>query len=332
MRKLLAAFVIAIAAAVTGAGGSSAQEYTMKFGTTSVNDPQTAFLKMYKEDLERATGGRIKVDLYPQGQLGNAPRMIEAVQIGSLEATMVPLDFYVGVDPRFGVFGAPMLFRDEPQAQKTIHDPEVEKALFSIARTKGLQGLGAEVIGFHGFGASTAILTLNDFKGKKLRINGTPFEKMEMALLGATGVGMPLSEVMPALSQGTVDGIASHISVFVSFKMNDVAGTFLDTRASVVASLAVVSSTWFDGLPPDLQKAVLASATNIRPALDRWTAEFNEGQLRQWTDMGGKIVTLSPDEHAKLEQLFTPVGDGVTKEQSESAAMLKLVRDAAARN
>ena len=64
-------------------------------------------------------------------------------------------------------------------------------------------------------------MTLADFSGKKLRINGTELERQKMAKLGATGVGMPLSEVMPALDQGTIDGTISGISVFVALKMND---------------------------------------------------------------------------------------------------------------
>ena len=147
MRNWFVGLALAVSAAVLNIPDANAQEYTMKFGTTSVNDPQTEFLKMYKEELERQSGGRIKVELYPQGQLGPVPRRIEAVQLGLLEATMVPLDFYAGVDPRFGVFSVPMLFRDEAHAQATIHDPEVEAALLSLAESKGLRGLAAEAVG-----------------------------------------------------------------------------------------------------------------------------------------------------------------------------------------
>jgi len=97
---------------------------------------------------------------------------------------------------------------------------------------------------------SPPILTLADFSGKKLRINGTELERQKMAKLGATGVGMPLSEVVPALDQGTIDGTISGLSVFVAFKMNDLLKTITVTNDTFINSIVVVSKAWLDTLPP----------------------------------------------------------------------------------
>ena len=73
---------------------------------------------------------------------------------------------------------------------------------------------------------------------------------------------MPLSEVMPALSQGTIDGTISGLSVFVAFKMNDLVKVITVTNDTMLVSIAVVSQVWLDKLPPDLRKIVIETGTS----------------------------------------------------------------------
>src|SRR4030088_777634 len=87
-----------------------AQSFVMKFGTATVNDPQHEYIKIFKEEIEPRSGGRIKVEIYPQSQLGPIPRQIEGLQLGTVEGFIGPADFYVGVDKRYGGFSAPVLF------------------------------------------------------------------------------------------------------------------------------------------------------------------------------------------------------------------------------
>ena len=101
---------------------SAAADFTMKIGTATINETQHQFIKFYKDEVEKASGGRIEVQIYPASQLGPIPREIEGVQLGNIQGYVGPVDFFVGVDPRFGVFSTPMLFRDDANAAKTVHD------------------------------------------------------------------------------------------------------------------------------------------------------------------------------------------------------------------
>src|SRR5690349_497630 len=170
-----------------------AADFVMKFGTATMNETQHQYLKFYKEALEQASKGRIEVQVYPNSQLGPIPREIEGVQLGTIQAYLGPVDFFVGVDPRYGVFSSPMLFRDEAQATATIHDPELQKAMLDLVESKNMVGMATLNNGSSNYGAKRAILTLADFSGKKLRINGTDLERAKMSKMGATGIAMPLS-------------------------------------------------------------------------------------------------------------------------------------------
>ena len=304
----------------------------MKIGTATINETQHQFIKFYKEELERASAGRIEVQIYPASQLGPIPREIEGVQLGNIQGYVGPVDFFVGVDPRFGVFSTPMLFRDEANAAATIHDPMVQKAIFDLAAPKRMVGIATLDLGASDYGAKNAIMRLADFSGKKLRINGTELERQKMAKLGATGIGMPLSEVVPALDQGTIDGTISGLSVFVSFKMNDLLKVVTVTNDTFIISLAVVSKPWLDTLPADLQKIVIDSGAAVQAKAQAWEVDFTNKLANDWTALGGTVHTLPPDDLARMKTLLDPVGDEATQDKPAVHDMLQKVRAAAAKN
>jgi TRAP-type transport system periplasmic protein len=311
---------------------AAAADFVMKFGTATINETQHQFIKFYKEELEKASGGRIEVQIYPASQLGPIPREIEGVQLGNIQGYIGPVDFFVGVDPRFGVFSAPMLFRDESNAAATIHDPAVQKAMFDLAAPKRMVGIATLDLGSSNYGAKNAIMRLSDFNGKKLRINGTELERQKMAKLGATGIGMPLSEVVPALDQGTIDGTISGLSVFVAFKMNDLLKVVTVTNDTFIISIAVVSKPWLDTLPSDLQKAVTDAGAAVQTKAQAWEVDFTKKLANDWAALGGTVHALPTDDLARMKTLLDPVADEATKAQPAVHDMLEMVRAAATRH
>ena len=307
-------------------------EFVLKFGTATQNETQHQFIKFYKEALEAASYGRIEVQVYPNSQLGPIPREIEGVQLGTIQGYIGPVDFFVGVEPRYGVFSAPMLFRDEANVAATIHDPELQQIILTMAEPKRLVGLATLAIGAADYAAKRPLLRLTDFEGKKLRINGTELERAKMSRLGASGIAMPLSEVMPALSQGAIDGTISGLSVFVAFKMNDLVKVITVTNDTMLVSLAVVSQGWLDKLPPDLRKVVLDTGHTVQPKAQDWQVEFTRQLANDWTKVGGEIHMLPPEDLAKMKTLLGTVGDEVTKNQPAMRDLLEKVRAIAARH
>jgi TRAP-type C4-dicarboxylate transport system substrate-binding protein len=322
----------AVLGAVLGALPASAADFVMKFGTATINETQHQFIKFYKDEVEKASNGRIEVQIYPASQLGPIPREIEGVQLGNIQGYIGPVDFFVGVDPRFGVFSAPMLFRDEPNAAATVHDAAVQKAMFELAAPKRMVGIATLDLGSSNYGAKNPILRLSDFNGKKLRINGTELERQKMAKLGATGIGMPLSEVVPALDQGTIDGTISGLSVFVSFKMNDLLKVVTVTNDTFIISIAVVSKPWLDTLPAVLQKVVLDAGAAVQSKAQAWEVDFTKKLASDWTALGGTVQTLPSEDLTRMKTLLDPVGDDATNGQPAVHDMLEMVRAAAARN
>ena len=332
--RTAAAAVVAVAllAWVAPTAPAAAAEFVMKFGTATMNEGQHQFLKFYKEQVEKASGGRIEVQIYPGSQLGPIPREIEGVQLGSIQGYIGPVDFFVGIDPRFGVFSAPMVFRNEANAAATVEDPDIQKAMYALVAPKRMTGIATLSLGASDYGSKKPIMRLADFEGKKIRINGTALERAKLAKLGASGVGMPLSEVVPALDQGTIDGTISGLSIFVAFKMNDLIKVITVTNDTYINSIVVVSSAWLDTLPPDLKKVVIDSGAAVQGKSQQWVFDFSKKLTGDWTALGGTVHTLPADDLAKMKTLLDPVADEVTKDQPAVHAMLQTVRAAAAKH
>jgi TRAP-type transport system periplasmic protein len=323
-----AGFIVALA----GLQPAAAAEYVMKFGTATFNESQHQFIKFYKEALERASGGRIEVGVYPRSELGPIPRMIDGLQLGTIEAYIGPADFYVGVDPRFGVFSAPMLFKDNDQASATVQDPALNELILNMADAKGLVGLGTFGLGSSNYAAKKPILRITDFAGKKLRVNATALERERMRRLGATAVPMPLGEVLPSLQRGVIDGTMSGTSIFVAFKFNDVVKVITVTNDTMLVSVAMVSKVWLDKLPPDLRKMVIDTGRATQVKTSQWEKTFTAGLDKKWTEMGGQIYHLPPEDQAKLASLLKTVGDEVTKDQPAVHDLLLKIRAVAAKH
>jgi TRAP-type C4-dicarboxylate transport system substrate-binding protein len=335
MRSKTAGLVVsaaALAGVLAWAQPATAADYVMKFGTATLNETQHQYIKFYKEALESASHGRIEVQIYPNSQLGPIPREIEGVQLGSIQGYIGPVDFFVGLDPRFGVFSAPLLFRDDANAAATIQDPVIQKELFGFAAAKRLAGIATLSLGVSDYGAKRPMLRLADFQGKKLRINGTALERAKMGRLGASGIGMPLSEVIPALDQGTIDGTISGMSVFVALKMYDLVKTVTVTNDTMILSIAVLSQAWLDKLPPDLRKLALDTGREVQAKTQAWEVAFTKQLDQDWTAHGGTVHVLPPEDLAKMKTLLADVGDETTKDQPAVHDMLLQVRAVAAKH
>jgi TRAP-type C4-dicarboxylate transport system substrate-binding protein len=325
----------AVALALAGAPPltpAAAAEFTMKFGTATFNESQHQYIKFYKEALEKASGGRIEVKIHPRSELGPIPRMIDGLQLGTIEAYIGPADFYVGVEPRYGVLSTPMLFKNNDHASATVLDPALNDTILNIGIPKGMVGIGTFGLGASNYAAKSPILRLADFSGKKLRVNATAMEREKMKRLGATAVPMPLNEVLPALQRGVIDGTMSGTSVFVAFKFNDVVKTITVTNDTMLVSLAMVSKAWLDKLPPDLRKMVVDVGKETQVRTHKWEQEFSKTLEAKWKEMGGQMHTLPPEDLAKMKTLLASVGDDVSKDQPAVLDMLKKVRAVAAKH
>jgi TRAP-type C4-dicarboxylate transport system substrate-binding protein len=147
----------------------------------------------------------------------------------------------------------------------------------------------------------------------KLRVLASSFQNELVYRLGGTPVAMTLADVLPAIQQGTIDGAVSTVPVVTALQYYDAAKYMTETGQPFVFSIATISKKWYDGLSPDLQKVVMdagvASAKEIVP----WQLDFYTKQRKVWTEKGGELISLPPDEQAQMMDKLKSVGEDMSK-------------------
>jgi TRAP-type C4-dicarboxylate transport system substrate-binding protein len=305
--------------------------YTMKITLATINDQIHAFVRNYAAALEKASGGRIKPEIYPASQLGSIPRQTEGVQFGAIQCQVVPPEFLVGIDERFEVMAAPGLVTSMAQGQRLAADPAVLKLMLSLGAEKGLHGAGLFMVNPSAIAAKTPIRHLADFKGKKIRIFASQFQSVAFDRLGATPVAMSLGDVLPALQQGAIDGAVASTAVFTAFHYQDAAKYVTETGQPAIFAIVEISKKWYDTLPPDLQQVLDQTAAKETVAVNPQATEITENSRKAWTAGGGELISLPPDEQAALLKLLSSVGEDVSKTKPLLSSAYQIVSAAAQR-
>jgi TRAP-type transport system periplasmic protein len=239
-RFTAAAAVISLAAAP---GAPAVAQSTMKLASATINDVQHEWQKVFAAELAERVGDAVTTEIYPASQLGAIPRMAEGVLLGTIEAFTTPTSFMTNVDPRFQAFDVPGLFTSPEDVRRAIHDPEYRDHLEEMFLDKGLRVIGAI------YNSPTVVFTmqpvteLEQMRGLKIRTFASPMQMGPMELLGASPLPLALSEVVPQLESGGLDGLLVGMPILTAFKYYDIGKHITDLRFAEIVSVTVVNET-----------------------------------------------------------------------------------------
>jgi TRAP-type C4-dicarboxylate transport system substrate-binding protein len=326
----IGAFATALALPL-GVAQAQDKVYELKISTPTIHDVPDTFGANFLAAVEKDSGGRIKGQVYPASQLGSIPRQIEGTQFGSIQCSIIPPEFFVGIDQRFEVMAAPGLVNSLAQGEKVAADPEVRKLMLALGDSKGLHGVAIFMAEPSDVISKTPIRHLADFKGKKLRTFASKFQSEAWSRLGVTPVAMSLGDVLPALQQGTIDGAVAGMGPFTHMHFSDAAKYITMTNQPAIFLIAEINKKWYDSLPPDLQKIIDKDAAEQAVAIGSVAVEMRKKSEAAWTASGGEEINLPPDEQAQMMKTLSSVGADVSKSDPELGAAYKVVTDAAAR-
>ena len=140
---------------------------------------------------------------------------------------------------------------------KVLADPAVQKMMFELGETKGLEGIGFAPIGPSSIMIRKEVKTLADLKGLKIRVLASPFQLELIRRMDVSPVAMTLADVLPGLQQGTIDGaLDDHDGLHDDAVPGRRRRYVVKNDQPYVNSIGVMSKRWMATLPPDLQKIV----------------------------------------------------------------------------
>ncbi len=204
--SLAAAVAAVLALALPTAHAQKTLKYA-HFQPAKDDQPKHAAALAFKEYVEKATNGSIKVEIYPAGQFGKDQPTMEGLKLGTLELAVAHDGAIATVYKPIGVLGIPFLYDNHEHAWRVYDSAWLQGFSDDMVKKAGIRMLGVADNGVRHFTNSLRpIHTPADMKGMKIRIQPSPVYKTLVESLGASPSAIPWAELPTALQQKVVDG------------------------------------------------------------------------------------------------------------------------------
>lgn len=318
-----------------GSGASTANSSNsgvkiIKLGSAN-SDKHTLYkgYEKFKEIVEAKSNGALKVQIYPNGQIGSDQTMIQGLQTGTLEALGVSTSILANFSAPMYAYDLPFVFKNEQVADKVLDGPYGQEA------GKLLEGQGMVLLSYmeNGFRNLTdskhEIKTVDDLKGMKIRTMQSPMQLDIWKALGANPTPIAYGELFTAMQQHVVDGEENPFGNIALDRFYEVQKYLTLTNHVYNPMGLVMSKQFYDKLTPEQQKIVkdaAVEASTLQRQLNRdQSAKFKQTLI----DKGMKVTELTPAAYQgfvdKVQPVFKAYTDKIGKQNLEE--FMKEVKD-----
>lgn len=312
---LLGGAALAASAAIAGPARAQEPEFVLKLhhflGPKA--PAQANMLEPWAKRVEEASGGRVKIEIYPSMSLGGTPaELIRQVRDGVVDLVWTVNGYSAGLFPRTEVFELPFIHTNNPIATNLAIAEIFDQYL--AEEHQGTKVLFSHVHAGQAFHmVDTIVRKPEDFPGKKLRIP-TRTGAWLVEALGASPVSMPVPELTQALQRKVVDGALVPWEIIPAIKLQDLTQYQIEghdkTRfGTTVFQVSMNGSKW-DSLPDDIKKAFTDNSGEawLREVGQIWR-DVDEGGIKVAVDSGNEHITLTEEETKAFEAPLAPVVD-----------------------
>ena len=330
---VLAVSILALAAAVAGcsksekdsasqAASGPAQVFELKLGhMTPETEPYHLAAVRFKELIEEKTGGKVKITIYPAGQLGYDRELIEGMQFGTIDLALVTSSPLVNFIPSFAVLDMPFLFKSWDHVEEVLKQDFMQK-LYAEGEAKGLVPMALLPRGFRSVtNSKRPIVTPADFKGIKLRVIESPIFVSTFEKLGATVTAMSWGEVFAALQQNALDGQENAINTIHNERLYEVQKYVSLTEHIFAFATFTASKSRLEKLPADIQKLIRETAVQATYEIGRRCRAEVEDYTKKLVDKG--MVFNSIDKTALRRQVQSVYDEFSAKQGSEYLSLIE---------
>lgn len=269
---------------------------------------------VFKKEVEENSGGRIKVEIYPNSQLGGDRQTIEALNLGTLEMCIPGGTVLSGFIDDFMVLDLPFLFKSREEAFKTFDGPvgdELNKQLEDI----GIVNLGYGENGYrHVTNNRGPVTSPENLKGLKIRTMENPIHMAAFKAFGANPTPISFNELFTALQQKTVDAEENPIAIIYTSKLYEVQKYLSLTGHVYTQCPYLISKSFFDSLPEDLQKVVRDAAKDTVTAQRQMCVDQEKEYLGELKENGMIINELTDEQKQAFIDAAKPVYDDYVKQ------------------
>jgi TRAP-type C4-dicarboxylate transport system substrate-binding protein len=280
--------------------------------------------------VEEASGGTLKIRTFTGGTLGRDPAaQLKMVEDGVADIAYPSPPYTPGRFPDSEVAELPGLFKSSVHASTSMWKAYDAGLLRGLEEYKVLGMFSSPPFSVH---TSRPVASVADLQGLKLRSAGAYAIKAVEAL-GATAVGMPITEATEAITRGVIDGMAGHPSIVNQVGAAEVAKNHFQIALGTGHVMLVMKKSAFDALPEAARKAI---DDNSGMVLSTAWGEANDGQaaklLEAWRAPGSGHTVVEPAaaDLQALDAKFAPIQEEWKSGSPKGDEILSLVKSNAA--
>lgn len=290
---------------------SADKEITLRISHVLQEDHPThkTLVDIFKPEIETSSNGRIKVEIYPNAQLGSDRQAIEAVSLGTLEMSVPGGPVLSGFYEPYMVYDLPFLFDDRDAVYKAM-DGELKDKLAEGLLEQDIIILGIGENGFrHVTNNSGPIYEPADMKGLKIRTMENPLHMAAFSNFGANPTPMAFGELFTALQQKTVDAQENPVAIIHSSRFQEVQ-KYLSLTGHVYANCPyIVNKGFWEGLDDNMRKIVQAAVDKTVVAQRDMLASMEGELIQQLKDAGMEVNELTAEQKKVFADLSKPAYD-----------------------
>lgn len=301
-RYLLVFFLVLLACSFAYGEGqteSEQSERTFKFRLAHIDatgHPHHKASERLAEIVEEETDGAVQIEVYPAGQLGGAPDIMEQVQLGSIEMFQGGIGWWGSTVPDYWLVASNFVFDNTPHSLAVMNgeigDELAEQLLAETgvhALTQGMVRNARHLI------AKEKVESLDDLEGLKVRVPEMKNWMVPWEALGANPTPVPLPETYLALQQGTVDAAEHEWPQIVSNNWHEVADYATETAHQYETAGFFIAGEAFDQLPEEYQEILRQAASEAEELNNELQEEYEQEAKQEMRDEGVEFIEIDTE-------------------------------------
>jgi C4-dicarboxylate-binding protein DctP len=296
--------IAGLAAALFAVPAAAQAPIVIKFSHVTTSDtPKGKGADQFRKLAEERTGGRVKVEVYPNSSLYKDKEELEALQLGAVQMLAPSVSKFGPLGVReFEVFDLPYIF-DSTEELHRITQSALGQMLLKKLESRGILGLAYWDNGFKQMSANRPLKKPDDFKGLKLRIQSSKVLEAQMRSVNALPQVMAFSEVYQAMQTGVVDGSENTLSNMYTQKHHEVQKFITLSDHGYIGYAVITNKKFWEGLPADIRGILEGAMKDATKHANDIARKENDDALEGIRKSGKtQILTLTPAEKAEWKK------------------------------
>jgi C4-dicarboxylate-binding protein DctP len=304
---LLSASILAVTS-FNAAANCDPGETVIKFSHVTNTDkhPNGLAASLLEKRVNEEMNGKVCLQVFPNSTLYDDDKVLEALLNGDVQLAAPSLSKFEKFTKKYRIFDLPFLFEDV-EAVDRFQNSEAGEKLKNAMKRRGLQGLAFWHNGMKQMSANKPLITPEDARGLKFRVQASDVLVAQFEQLGANPQKMSFKEVYGGLQTKVIDGQENTWSNIYGKKFFEVQDGITETNHGILDYLVVTSNDFWKGLPEDQRKQLGTIIEEVTTERNAESSRVNQANKNNIIEAGGVVRTLTAEERQQWVTALQPV-------------------------